>query len=60
MISVDFGQKTCMRCFYPYKECRCLDMAKQLDDMSKEIKEHYSRDRKRLICEELENNGDKY
>jgi len=59
-INVDLGQEICMKCFYPYKECRCLDMVKQLNDAAKEIKNHYSEDRKRLICVELEDSGRGY
>ena len=55
-IQFDMGQEICMRCFYPYKNCQCLDMVKQLNDAAKEIKDHYSADRKRLICRELEKN----
>ena len=55
-IDVDLGERICARCFYPYNKCQCLDMVKQLNDAAKEIKEHYSADRKHLICKELEKN----
>jgi hypothetical protein len=55
-IEVDLGERICSRCFYPYKKCQCLDMAQQLNDAADEIKNHYSEDRKHLICKELERN----
>jgi len=55
-IDIDLGKRVCCRCFYPYSNCQCLEMVKQLNDASDEIKKHYSEDRKRLICEKLEKN----
>lgn len=58
-IDVDLGEETCMRCFHPHKDCKCLEMVKQLRDAAEEIEKHYIEKGKELIVESLEGKRDK-